>query len=197
MTGLEKIIKEIRDEAAAEATQTVDKAKAEAKEILAAAKAESDAKVAQIEASATQQAADIEQSRDSALVLQRRQQTLSAKQEVLAETLQKALNSLYNLPEGEYFDLVVKLACKSAANGEGEMMLNKNDLARLPSGFEKKLAGALPSGSSLKIAKEACPIDGGFVLRYGDVEENCSFEAMFNARADEFSDLVRGTLFGA
>jgi len=33
------------------------------------------------------------------------------------------------------------------------------------------------------------------VLKYGDVEENCSFRAMFDARSDEFSDLVRDTLF--
>lgn len=195
MTGLEKIITEIRDEAAAEAAQLTQKAQAEAKDILAAAKAESDAKVAQIEASAKQQAADIEQSRDSALLLQRRQQTLAAKQEVLAETLQKALDSLYVLPDGEYFDLVVKLAAAAAEEGEGEMLLSEKDLARKPADFEKKLAAALPAGAKLAVAKNSRPIDGGFVLRYGDVEQNCSFKAMFDARTEEFGDLVRSTLF--
>lgn len=195
MTGLEKIITEIRDEAAAEAEEALAKAKAEAEDILAKAKAESDEKVAQIQAAAAQEAADIERSRESAQALQRRQRTLATKQELLAETQAKALDSLYALPDGDYFELLVKLAAAAAQPGEGVLLMNEKDAKRAPADFEKKVAAALPGGAKLALAKETRPIDGGFVLKYGDVEENCSFKAMFNARADEFSDLVRGTLF--
>ncbi|MDL2327123.1 V-type ATP synthase subunit E [Ruminococcaceae bacterium OttesenSCG-928-A11] len=196
MTGLDKIIGEIRGEAEAEAKKTVADAQAEAEGILNEAKAASDAKAAKIAAQAAADVKDIERSRESAIALQRRQRSLAQKQALLAETLQKAQDSLYDLPEAAYFDLLVKLAAKAAQPAEGEMLLSEKDAARLPKDFEDKLKAALPAGASLSISKQTRPLDGGFVLKYGDVEENGSFAAVFAARYDEFSDLVRGTLFG-
>lgn len=195
MTGLDKILAVIRDEAAAEAQQVINEAKAQAEEILAAAKAENDAKTARIDATAVQDVADVERSLESAIVLQRRQRTLEQKQLLLAETLKMALDSLYELPEDTYFELLARLARDAAEPGEGELLLNEKDKARLPADFEQKLAGEMPAGSTLKLSSITRPIDGGFVLKYGDVEENCSFEAIFNARGEEFSDLVRDILF--
>ncbi len=196
MTGLDKIIAEIKGEAEAEARQTVDAARAEADEILAAARAEAEAKAERIAAAARQDIADIERSRESAMALQRSQRSLAQKQALLAETLNKARESLYALGDGEYFDLLLRLAAKNAEPGEGEVLLNEKDKKRLPKDFEARLAAALPKGSTLKLAGEARAIDGGFVLRYGQVEENCSFGAMFDAREEEFSDLIRPSLFG-
>lgn len=196
MTGLDKILQEIRDEAASEAKRTVEEARAKAARILTEAKAESDATVAKIDAAAAQDVADINAAQASSQQLQHRQRTLETKQAMLAETLQKAKESLYVLPEGDYFDLLVRLAAGASEKGEGQMLLNAKDAARLPAGFETKLAGALPAGHTLAVAKETRPIDGGFVLKYGDVEQNCSFGALFDARGEEFSDLARGVLFG-
>lgn len=195
MTGLEKILADILDEAKAEAEQTVAAAKTEADRIVGTARAEAGVKADKVGAAAVQDVADIERSRDSALVLQRRQRTLGQKQMLLAETLEKARDSLHALPGGDYFGLLVKLAAKTAQPGEGELLLNDADLARMPKDFENQLAGALPAGSALKVGGQARPIDGGFVLKYGDVEENCSFAAIFDAREDEFSDLIRDVLF--
>lgn len=195
MTGLEKIIKEIQDEAAAEAAQVVAKARTKADEILAQSKAESDAKIEKIASSAAQDAADIKNAQQSALVLQRRQRTLQTKQDLLADTLQKALETLQVLEDKEYFALLVRLAAKTAQPGEGELLMNERDTARKPANFEKQVNEALPKGTSLKLSAHTRPIDGGFVLNYGGVEENCSFKALFSARRDEFYDLVRDTLF--
>ncbi len=196
MSGLDKILAEIRDEAAAEAKQTLAAAKAEADKILAAAKAESEALAGRISTAADADVADIGRSRESALALQRRQRTLAQKQALLAETLLAAQKRVEELPEGEYFGLLVKLAKNAAQPGEGVMLLNEKDQKRLPADFAKQLAAALPAGSSLVVASETRHGAGGFVLKYGDVEENCSIEAIFNARADEFSDAIRPILFG-
>lgn len=195
MTGLDKIIAEIRDEAAVEADRAIASAKAQADEYLAAAKKESDAVVARIEAGAAQDVADIERSRESSLVLQRRQRTLAQKQTLLSQTLEIALDSLYRLPDAEYFSLLAKLAAAHAQKGDGVMLLNTKDKARVPADFAQKVAASLPAGSTLSVSDQTRPIDGGFVLKYGDIEENCSFRDIFNARVDEFSDLVRETLF--
>lgn len=195
MTGLDKIINEIEQEAQREAQDALDKATAKAAEVLAAAKEAAAAKTAEMNARAQKDVRDIEAARDSASALQRRQRTLQVKQQLLAETLQKALESLYTLPEGEYFALLCKLAAATAQPGEGEMLLNEADAKRMPATFKANLAAALPAGSTLTVSGNTRPIDGGFILKYGDIEQNNSFKAMFDARRDEFADLIRETLF--
>ena len=195
MTGLEKIIKEIEDEAAAEAEAVLAKARQEAEELLQAARQKAQAAGDKAEAESGQAVADIEYSRDSALALQKRQRSLETKQALLAETLEIAKKELCALPDDTYFALLVRLAVSSAEAGEGEMLLSQKDSQRIPAGFAAQLAAALPAGASLRISSETRPIDGGFVLKYGDVEENCSFSAIFDARRDEFADKISPVLF--
>ena len=61
----------------------------------------------------------------------------------------------------------------------------------MPAGFAEKL-----KTQGLTISKESKEIDGGFLLLYGDVEENCSFDAMFMAAKETLQDEVRDLLFG-
>lgn len=195
MTGLEKIVKEIEDEARNEADATLTKAKDEAAAILKKAKANAAAERESIEVASQKELADVEQSRESARQLQHRQRTLQTKQELLSETLDKALDELYNLPEGEYFELCAKLAKNAAQEGRGQMLFNEKDRARVPASFEKQVNDGLGEGKTLIVSQTTRPIDSGFVLKYGDVEENCSFAAMFDSRREEFSDKIRDILF--
>ena len=84
---------------------------------------------------------------------------------------------LKGLETGAYFDMILKLAVKSAQPGEGELLLSKKDLERLPEGFEDRLNASLKDkGAVLHISGDTRDIDGGFVLTYGGIEENCSIE---------------------
>ncbi|MDL2323753.1 V-type ATP synthase subunit E [Ruminococcaceae bacterium OttesenSCG-928-A16] len=196
MSGLEKILQEIQQEADTESAALLLRAKTEADEMVAAAESAADVKAAEIAETAAQDVKNIQQAQQSAMQLQRRQRTLAVKQQLLAETLEKARQALLQLPTDEYFELLLVLAGKAAQPGSGEMLLNEHDHARLPAFFKLKLAAeALPKGAILLVSSSTRPIDGGFVLKYGDIEENCSFEAMFNARRDEFVDLIQQTLF--
>ncbi|HOG00821.1 MAG TPA: V-type ATP synthase subunit E [Clostridia bacterium] len=195
MTGLEKIVAAIRQEAQAEANAIVEQAKAEAARIRAGEQARSDALCAEIEASAAQRSADIERASVSAAGLARRRRLLEAKQEILAQTMEHALDRLHALPEQEYFSLLVKMAAGCAEPAEGELILCDRDLRRCPEEFTRRLDQALPEGAKLLLSRETRPIDGGFILRYGDIEHNCSFRAIFDARREELTDRVRGILF--
>ena len=44
------------------------------------------------------------------------------------------------------------------------------------------------------MAKQPRPIDGGFILVYGGVEENCSIEALFYAEQERLQDKVQAFL---
>ena len=46
------------------------------------------------------------------------------------------------------------------------------------------------------MSDEIRSIDGGFVLVYGGIEENCTFKAMLEASREELHDMVNGKLFG-
>ncbi len=48
---------------------------------------------------------------------------------------------------------------------------------------------------SLELDSEPADISDGFILKYGDIEENCTFDAIFDAKRDELRDLVNKNLF--
>ena len=195
MSGLDKIIEKIEDAASDEADEIIAKAKTEADEIIAKAKEDAKAISSESEHEAGLAAKEIERASESAVALLRRQKILKTKQQILFETLTSAKESLYDLPSDRYFALLKKLAQNASMAGAGLVMLNEKDLARLPNGFEDDLNNGLLPDRSLKISGEARNIDGGLVLKYGGIEENCSFDAVFSARWDEFSDMIRNTLF--
>ena len=195
MTGLEKIVATIMEEAQAEANAVIDQAHAEAARILSEEKSRSDALCAEIEASARQRATDIERAAGSAAELQRRRRLLEAKQGMLAHTMEEALKELYALPKEEYFNLLIQMASACAEPMAGELLLSGRDLSRCPEDFIQQLGQALPKGAALSLSQETRPIDGGFILKYGDIELNCSFRAVFDARREELTDKVRGILF--
>ena len=50
-------------------------------------------------------------------------------------------------------------------------------------------------GADVSIAQEPANIDGGFILSYGGIEENCSFDAIFRSEREKLQDIVSGILF--
>ena len=195
MTGLEKIVAAIRQEAQAEADAVLEEAKAEAARIQADEQDASCARCDAIRTSAERQAAELLRAGVSAAELLRRRRLLETKQEILASSIELALEEVYALPEDEYFNLLVRMAAAYAEPRQGELLLGKRDLARCPSDFERRLNQALTNGAALSASRETRLIDGGFILKYGEIELNCSFRAIFDARREELSDRIRAILF--
>lgn len=195
MTGLEQILKQIEDDAAASAASVRKETEEKAAQIAQEAQARGEARAREIAAQAQEQAKDIESRAASAAALQKRQRILAAKQQIISELLDKSLQTMYELPPAEYFANILKLASKYALPQEGEIYFSKKDLDRLPKDFEKALAQVVPEGGSLRISREARQIDGGFVLVYGGVEQNCSFAALFDAARDGLQDKLHALLF--
>ena len=195
MSGLDNIVKEIETEALAEAQAIKTMAEAEAEEILQDAKKTANEEVAKIEEATKRKIETIKDSNASAIEQQQRQSLLQAKQRLLNETLQEAMESLFTMPAKEYFDLCKRLVVLHAEEGEGVLFFCTDDLKRMPVDYGKELANALPAGKTIKISKDAKEIGGGFILQYGFVEQNCSFSALFAERREEFLDAVAPILF--
>ena len=54
---------------------------------------------------------------------------------------------------------------------------------------------AKEKGGSLEVDSDPADITDGFILKYGDIEENCTFDAIFDSKRDELRDLVNKNLF--
>ncbi len=196
MTGLEKIKSQILEEAKAEADDKIAKAKEKATEIISQAEAEA-AKIAEAIAHKSDvQVANYKDRVVSSGDLQRRTKILAAKQEVIAEVLDKAYLSLTTMKESEYFAMLLKMLDKYAQPENGEIFFSQTDLEKMSAEFEAEVVKtAGDKGGSLVISKEGRKIENGFVLAYGGIEENCTLQAMFDAKKDELSDIVQRILF--
>lgn len=197
MTGLEKIIKAIESEAKANSERIIAEAKEESEKILALAKSEADAKSVEIAKMPASEVEAIINRAQSGARLIKRQTILNAKQKMINDIVEKAKKKLTSLPDTEYFEIILQIAKKHAHPEEGIIMFSREDLERLPKKFEKSLKEAIKDidKASLTISKEDAQVDSGFILVYGDIEENCSFDALFSGAKDELLDKVNAFLF--
>lgn len=196
MTGLEKMKSQILSEARALADNKVEEAKADAQKITSQAEAEAEksSELAQRKSEADVKA--YEERVASAIDLKRRTRILEAKQEVIADVLKKAYDSLIAMDEKEYFALLLKMLDKYALPEAGEILFAASDLARMSNDFRAEVEkSAASKGGSLVISEEGRKIENGFVLAYGGIEENCTLQAIFDAKKDELSDKVHRIIF--
>ncbi|NLJ97506.1 MAG: hypothetical protein GX321_10180 [Clostridiales bacterium] len=198
MTGLEKIIKAIESEAKANSDKIIAEAMEESEKILAYAKSEAQAKSEEIAKKPASEVKAILNRAQSGARLIKRQTILNAKQKMINEIIDKAKNKLTSLPDTEYFELILQIVKKHAHPNKGTIMFSKADLERLPRGFEESLKETIKDikDASLTISdKYAAKLDSGFILIYGEIEENCTFDALFNGAKEELQDEVNAFLF--
>lgn len=193
MTGLDKIIEQITSQAEKTSADILQKAQAQADEIIAQAEKDGAESAQRIIANGEEKYKDIIARGESAAALYKRKELLSAKQQIISDMLNNAKSYLLSLPDKEYFELLLSMIEKHATGETGEIAFNKKDLARLPDRYEESVKAA--SESSLTISKTPVKVDGGFVLIYGGIEENCSFDALFSASYEQLSDEVHSFLF--
>ena len=191
MSGGEKIINRIKSdcdesvkaielEAQAQYDKVIDEAKAEIETIKKAHLEKESKRIAQIKAAAKSKAE-----------LEIRNELLKKRREEIDKTVGMVLEKLLNLEHEEYFNAIYKLASKLSGMN-GEIILNQKDLNRLPLDFEDKLRA---NGLDAKVSDKAADIDGGFILKHGDIEENMEFKAIIAAERDRLEDLINRELF--
>lgn len=196
MAGIEKITAEIINEANAKANDILNQANAQAEEIISQAKKSADLEKSEILKSAESKANSILASADSASALDKKNKILSAKQELINLSFDKATKKLQNLEKDEYFNTLKKLAVYYAVKGEGEIVLSSKDKENMPSDFLSKINDSLDDKKSLKIADETDDkINGGFVIKYDEIEINCNFDKIILSERERLIDVVNNALF--
>ena len=102
-----------------------------------------------------------------------------------------------DLDDEKYFEMLEKLLEKHALAEDGTICFSEKDLERMPEGFPEKIKSiAASQGGSLTLSEKPEKVDGGFLLVYGGIEENCTIRAVFDSKREELSDQVNRLLFG-
>ncbi len=196
MAGLDKIIGQIRQESEELCSQTVAAAQEEADRILQEAQEAAQAECSRMEKRSQQAVKDALERGHSAADLQKRRGILAFKQQMVREVLDQALEEMKHIEEKPYFEALIRLAARSAMPGEGVIYFSAADQKRLPADMEERLNRELKDPrASLKISPESREMEGGFVLSYGGIEENCSFDALFESAGEQLQDVVTRILF--
>lgn len=197
MTGLEKIIEHIQLENKKACDEILSKANAQADEILKESENLAQKRYDEIIEKANADCDMLLQRSNSAAALSAKRNILLAKQQLVNECLQKALFAMKNMSDEEYFASLSVLIEKYSYDGQsGKLMLCEADCAKLPQGFLENINLKLAQkGASLVMCEEYGNFDKGFVLKYGDIEENCVFENLFDAYSDTLKDIAGSVLF--
>ena len=192
MTGLEKMVSQILEEADASAAVTISDAEKKAAEILDEAGKKADEIRQQREEQSRAKVKSYDERTASAADMKRRTAVLAARQELIGSVIADACERVKNLDEEKYFEILKNMVGKYLLPKDGEICFSRKDLERMPADFREEIRSmAEKKGGALEFSGEARNIDGGFILVYGGIEENCSIDAVFAEKRDELLDQVR------
>ena len=184
MTGLDKILSQINLDADNTCAVIESRCQKECNEILQEAKlsAEKIKDEAQIKA---------KKNYDDLI---RRAESSAELESIISEMINNSLEKLLSLPDDEYFDVIYKLISKYSLNSDGIIAFNKKDNDRLPADFMNKVS-EIGCGKFV-LSDSYLNIRGGFVLSFGDIDINCSFDSLYQDNSELISDRVAAILFG-
>lgn len=196
MTGLLKILKTIDDEADQRAEKIISEAKEKAADIVEKATRRGTQEALEIIQKAEQNAKEILERGKSSDIIESRKRVLESKTEIIENVISDTLKYLQEMPDKEYFNLILKMIESFSSDQKGMVVFSKKDLKNIPEGFEASVSKiAKDKGGDLKISSETRDIDGGFILVYGDIEQNCSFKALIESNYEVISDKIAQILF--
>lgn len=197
MSGLDNMIKEIQTSAKAEADIILQEADNYCEKYMADVKEKVQQEVEQFHKKARAKRDLYEEKTRSGAQFRERNAILKAKQQSIEEVIKKAQEKITNLPEAEYFDFLAKLFERNVQAQTGTMFLSEKDAARMPSDFKEKIESiAEKNNGHIVLSSGRAEITDGFILVYGDIEENCQLKALFDANIDRLKDIVNRQLFG-
>lgn len=190
MTSSEKILAGIAGEAKTEAEKITAEAEKQAAEITAAAKAEAETDAEKIRADAEKKAELIINSGKSSAELLKRDTALKCRRELIEKALITVADTVNAYGDKDYFDFLLTLIKKEKLNGKGEVYLSVKDKARDIAAFKSEF-----SALDLTLSDTFADINGGFILKYGDIQINGELSALIHEKRDVLTDELNKALF--
>lgn len=220
MTGLEKITSRILADARAEAQEILDEATEQSFTIRAKNLADAQATQDRLISEAEKEGEALVVRAKSNAAMTRRNIELAAKNEMIERAFSKAMQELYDMDRERYGALLLSLLCKTLnAQRESEresmrlygedispafyeLLLNARDHADIAKPLMNGVhlaasSGKIPSDMAAKLylGVEPIDIDGGLVLRCGNIENNCAFSMLLASIRPELEPRVQQILY--
>ena len=219
MTGLEKILERILEDAKEKARVILEAAQNDCRQSAQEYADRANAIREEIEERAQAEGEAIIARSRAATATTRRNVLLSAKAELLDETFAAAKAHICDTDYGKYRELLVALlSCallEQAKNEQTglelgdemvafdtyEVFLNQHDLDRYGSRIiedarrvtERRIGSQ--RAAKLRLSPTPADIDGGLILRYGDTEANCSLSVLLSQMRRELEGKISAILF--
>lgn len=190
MTSSEKILAGIAEESKAQADKINSDAEKQAADIIAAAKAEAETDAEKIRADAEKKAELIINSGKSSAELLKRDTALKCRRGLIEKALITVADTVNAYGDKDYFDFLLTLIKKEKLNGKGEVYLSVKDKARDTAAFKSEL-----SALDLTLSDTFADINGGFILKYGDIQINGELSALIHEKRDVLTDELNKALF--
>lgn len=193
MAGLDSIIKQISEDSAKVCDGIAEAAEKKSASIIDEAKKSNAKYRAEQKKKAEQKAATAIKMAESGAALEKKQMLLSTKVSVIDEIIDEALAEMKALPEKEYFEALYALIAKHGLPEAGRIIISEKDRKRLPSDFLDRVNGE--RNEKLTLSDEARDIEGGCVLAFGDIEINCTFDALVAESRNDIKDELYKKVF--
>lgn len=219
MVGLEKITNKIIADASEQAQKTL----LEAKEKCDRIDAECEKRMADIRekiySDALAEGESIKVRSMSDVSMTRREMLLSVRNRLADEVFETAVQNILDLDEEKYCELMTSLLCRALCTqvesekesmrlyGEDtspqsyEVIMNKNDRDKhgqyIVAGVRRATVGKITGDvlDKITLSDKVAPIEGGIILKCGDIEINCAFSAMVEEMRKSLEAEVMATLF--
>ena len=190
MTSSEKILAGIAEESKAQAEKITAEAEKQAAEITAAAREEAESEAEKIRAEAEKKAELIINSGKSSAELLKRDTALNCRRGLIEKALITVADTVNAYSDKDYFDFLLTLIKKEKLNGKGEVYLSVKDKARDIAAFNSEL-----SALDITLSDTFADINGGFILKYGDIQINGELSALIHEKRDVLTDELNKALF--
>lgn len=191
MNGIEKIIDKILADAKKYADGVTAEAVTAAGVIVADAETAAEKLKTEARLSAEKKAESVLQRVRSSAELIERDRLLEAKSKLIDRAFETAKQKILNLKDNEYrafLSAMIVLAVSDVPGGKYMMSVNKKDR-------EAAKEIILNAPAAIILSDKDINIEGGFILRRGDIEINCSVELIVAGLRDTLESEVYKTLF--
>ena len=182
----QNLIDKILSDARAQADAVAAEAKKEAEGIISSAKAKAEKEKAKFNEAAAQEAQKAAAKEISAAEMRAKKLILARKQECLEEVLAEAENKLCSLTGQDYENVILGMIKRADTQSGSEIIFSKKD---------KEAFGNKVKDMGYKVSDETRDIEGGFIVKNGDIEYNYSFKSIITVEREEILQLAAGILF--
>ncbi|KXL52401.1 V-type proton ATPase subunit E [Anaerotignum neopropionicum] len=180
------IIDKIIEKAEAEAKAIKEKANLEVEAVLKAAEEKAKRESEALKKNAEAEAEKVKAKAISGADLQGKISVLQEKQSIIEGVIAEAKKRLETLPDAQYAEMIGNMLDGLDKENGTEIIVSEKDRERLAKVISQK---------GFILSNENRELDGGFIVKNGDIEYNYSFDSIIAVEQEEIRQIAAKILF--